>query len=184
MGFHSGDLLVTDAPEVFGGAASDRVAVSAVVGPDADNDGFVDGTEDKCPQLAAFQAACPQIGLEIFPVVEKSSVTLVVIADHEAPVAVSASGVTPKAPKKKKKQQKKRASSSATVAIPGGTQTVVPDRLFQYKLPFPSKLKSALKALPAKKSVSLTITATATNTVGQQTTKTTTVKVKGQAKSK
>jgi hypothetical protein len=167
---------------MFGGSSGTRVAVSAVVAPDADNDGFVDGTEDKCPQLAAFQAPCPQIGLEVFPVAEKSSVTLIVIADHEAPVTVSASAVLPKAPKKKK--QKKRASSSAAVAIQGGTQTVVPNRLFQYKLPFPSKLKSELKALPAKKSVSLTITATATNTVGQQTTKTTTVKIKGQAKPK
>jgi hypothetical protein len=182
MGFHSGDFLVTDAPELFPGNEKVRVAVSAVVEPDADNDGFGDETQDKCPQLAAFQAACPQVGLEIFPVAEKSSVTLVVIADHEAPVVVSATAVTPKAPKKKK--QKKRASSSATVAIQGGTQTVVPNRLFQYKLPFPSKLKSELKALPAKKSVSLTITATATNAVGQQTTKTTTVKVKGQAKPK
>ncbi|HEY7256779.1 MAG TPA: hypothetical protein VH476_08855 [Solirubrobacterales bacterium] len=182
MGFHSGDLLVTDAPEMFGPAMADRVAVSAVVEPDVDGDGFGDETQDKCPQSAAFQAACPQIALEVFPVVEKSSVTLIVISDHEAPVAVSANAVIPKAAKAKKK--KKRAASSATVTIDGGSQTVVPNHLSQYKLKFPSKLKSALKSLPAKKSMTLTITATATNLVGQTATKATTVKLKGQAKPK
>jgi hypothetical protein len=180
MGFHSGNLISTDAPEVFGPAPSARVAVSAVVEPDADGDGFGDETQDKCPQSAAFQAACPQIALELFAVAEKSSVTLIVVADHEAPVTVAASAVTPKPPKPKKK----RASSSAKVTIDGGTQTVVPGRLFQYKLKFPSKLKSQLKALPAKKSVKLTITATATNLVGQRASRTTTVKLKGQAKPK
>lgn len=178
MGFHSGNLISTDAPEVFGLAPSARVAVAVAVEPDVDGDGFGDETQDQCPQSAAFQAACPQIALDLYPVVGKSSVTMIVIADHEAPVAVSATAVTGKAPKKK------RASSSAKVTIDGGTQTVVPGRLFQYKLKFPSKLKSQLKALPAKKSVKLTITATATNLVGQRASRTTTVKLKGQVGSK
>ncbi len=50
MGFHSGNLISTDAPEVFGPAKADRVAVSAVVEPDLDGDGFGDETQDKCPQ--------------------------------------------------------------------------------------------------------------------------------------
>ena len=178
MGIHGGDFLVTDAPEIFNPALGVRVAVSAVVEPDADGDGFGDETQDKCPQSAAFQTACPRIGLDLYPVAEKGSVTVIAVADHEAPVTVSASAVTGKAPKKK------RASSSAKVAIEGGTQNVGPGRLSQFKLKFPSKLKSDLKALPAKKSVTLTITAIARNLVGQTTTTTTTVKLKGQAKSK
>ena len=181
MGFHPGDFLVTDAPEMFNGAASDRVAVSAVVEPDVDVDGFGDETQDKCPQSAAFQAACPQISLDVYPVVEKSSVTLIAVADHEAPVTVSATVTTPKGPKAKKK---KRASSSEKLTINGGTQIVVPNRLAKFKLPFPSKLKSELKALRTKKSATMTITATATNLVGQTSTSTTTVKLKGQAKPK
>jgi hypothetical protein len=178
MGIHGGDLLVTDAPEEFFLQENFRVAVSAVVEPDLDGDGFGDETQDKCPQSAAFQAACPQIGLDLFAVAERGSATLIVTADHEAPVTVTATAPTGKAAKKK------RASSSAKVTIQGGTQTVVPGRLFQFKLKFPSKLKSELKALPAKKSVKLAISATAKNLVGQTTTTTTTVKLKGQAKSK
>jgi hypothetical protein len=180
LGVHPNDLIPTDAPEVFNPVSKDRVAVSAVVEPDVDGDGFGDETQDKCPQSAAFQTACPQISLDIYPVVEKSSVTLIVVADHEAPVTVSASAVIPKTSKK----MKKRATSSATVAIKGGTQTTGPARLTQFKLPFPAKLKSDLKALSAKKSALLTIDATATNLVGQTTTRTTTVRLKGQAKPK
>jgi hypothetical protein len=180
MGYHGGDLIPTDAPEEILPAPNFRAAVSAVVEPDADHDGFGDETQDKCPQSAAFQAPCPQIALDLYPVVEKTSVTLIVVADHEAPVTVSASAVTPKAPKAKKK----RASSSGKVAINGGTQTVGPGRLSQFKLKFPSKLKSPLKSLPVKKSVKLTITATATNLVGQTSTRSITVKLKGQAKPK
>ena len=178
LGYSGGDFLVTDAPREILPAPRDRVAVSAVVESDADADGFGDETQDQCPQSAAFQTECPQIGLDLYPVAEKSSVTLIVIADHEAPVAVSASAVTGKAPKKM------RASSSAKVTIAAGTQTVVPGRLFEYKLKFPSKLKSELKALPKKKSVKLTITATATNLVGQKATATSTMKLKGQARPK
>ena len=67
-----------------------RVAVSAIVEPDVDGDGFGDETQDKCPQSAAFQAECPLISLDQFAVVGRSSITLLVIADHEAPVTVTA----------------------------------------------------------------------------------------------
>jgi hypothetical protein len=36
-----------------------RLLISAVIEPDADNDGFGDETQDKCPASAATQGACP-----------------------------------------------------------------------------------------------------------------------------
>ena len=133
MGSHSGDLLVTDGPVVFQQVVGNyRVPVSAVVEPDVDGDGYGDETQDGCPQSAASRAECPQIALDVFPVVGKSSVTLIVIADHPAPVTVTGTAPTIGRAIKRK------------LTIRGGTQTVVPDRLFRFKLRFPSKLKSAL----------------------------------------
>ena len=141
MGSHSGDLLVTDEPVVFQQVVGNfRVPVSAVVEPDVDGDGYGDETQDRCPQSAASRAECPQIALDLFPVVGRSSVTLIVIADHPAPVTVTAT-----APTSGKAAEKNRASSSARLTIRGGTQIVVPDRLFRFKLRFPAKLKSVLR---------------------------------------
>jgi hypothetical protein len=36
-----------------------QLDISAILEPDADNDGFGDETQDQCPTLAAFQDACP-----------------------------------------------------------------------------------------------------------------------------
>ena len=178
MGSHSGDLLVTDGPVVFQQVVGNsRVPVSAVVEPDGDGDGYGDETQDGCPQSAASRAECPQIALDVFPVVGKSSVTLIVIADHPAPVTVTGT-----APRIGRAAKRKRASSSAKLTIRGGTQTVVPDRLFRFKLRFPSKLKSALRGLPAKRSVKLTVTATATNLVGNTTSRVSVVKLRGQGR--
>ncbi len=59
---------------------------------------------------------------------------------------------------------------------------MLPGKLTQFQLEFPAQLKSELRALPRAKSVSLTIVASSTNEAGQTFAKTTTVKLKGQAK--
>jgi hypothetical protein len=161
----------TDAPAVFGEFNSIRVAVSAVVEPDADGDGFGDETQDKCPQSAAFQVECPLISLDQFPVVGKSSITLLVIADHEAPVTVTASAKTGKGSKRR---------TLKGVTLKGGTQTVKPNQLAKFKLKFTSALKAQLRGLPHGKSLKLAVTSSAANLVGQVSKKATTVKLKGQ----
>ncbi len=40
---------------IFGPAAGIQVAVSAIIEPDADGDGFGDETQDRCPQSASYQ---------------------------------------------------------------------------------------------------------------------------------
>ena len=153
-----------------------RVAVSAIVEPDADGDGYGDETQDKCPQSAAFQAECPLISLDQFAVVGRSSITLLVIADHEAPVTVSATiSATIKTGKSSKRHVLK-----GGLTLKGGTQTVKPNQLAKFKLPFSAKLRSTLRALPHARSLKLTVTSSATNLVGQVSKKTTTVKLKGQ----
>jgi hypothetical protein len=169
MGSNRGDLLATDAPVVFQQTPGNyRVPVSAVVEPDVDGDGYGDETQDACPQSAASRAQCPRIVLDVFPAVGKGAVTVIVIADHPAPVTVTATAPAIGRAAKRK------------LTIRGGTQSVVPDQLFRFKLRFPSKLRSALRKLPAKRSLRLTVTATATNPVGQTTSRISVVKLRGQ----
>jgi hypothetical protein len=170
---HPGNLTPTDAADVFNEDPDFRLPVAATVEPDVDGDGFGDETQDKCPQSAQFQAECPQIGLEQFAVAAKGSVTDAVIADHEAPVTVTAKAKLPSG------GGKHHARASVAVALEGGTQTVVPGKLSKFKLKFTKPLKSALAGLPKGKSVKLTITASATNLVGQTSSSTTTLKLKG-----
>ncbi len=171
-GFFPGDLLSTDAANPFGENAQLRVPVSAIVEPDVDGDGFGDETQDKCPQSAAFQTECPPIGLEDLAVPGKGSLTLLVIADHEAPVTVTAATVVGK-------RSKRRPLRGAALTLKGGTQTVKPNQFAKFKLKFPAALRAQLRGLPHGKSLKLTVTASATNLVGQVFKKTTTVSLKG-----
>jgi hypothetical protein len=172
MGHFGGNLQSIEAPMVFGEFKSARVAVSAIVEPDADVDGYGDETQDKCPQSAALQSECPQITLDEFAIVGRDAITVLVIADHEAPVTVTATS-------KAGKSSKRHALKGGGVTLKGTTQTVSPNRLFKFKLKFNSKLKSQLAALPRGKSLKLAVTASAKNLLGQISTRTTAVKLKG-----
>jgi hypothetical protein len=154
-----------------------QLALAAVIEPDADKDGFGDETQDKCPQLATVQAVpCPLILLDAIPLAKRGSVTVLVTTNNSTSVTVSgAVKVAGKA--------KKTASSSALLKLKGVTAAVNPGSIASISLAFPAKLKSALKALPPKRSLSLTVTASATNPAGQVSTDTATVKLKGQARS-
>jgi hypothetical protein len=160
--------------------AGSQVAVSAVVEPDADGDGFGDETQDKCPLSAATQAPCPLVGLDAVPIVKKTSVLLLVASSDEAPVTVS--GTVKVAKKSKKAKKKKRAHSSALLKLSGGTHTVKPGEIGRFTVKFPGKLKAQLAGLSRKQSLKLKLKESATNIAGQVTNTATTVKLKGQAR--
>jgi hypothetical protein len=147
-----------------------RAPVSATIEPDADNDGYGDETQDKCPQSAAFQSACPVI-LDAFALPKKSSVIVIVNTDSTAPVTVSASVKLPKAAKK--------ATASAVAKLKKVTHTVTPGKLGRFSLKYPASLKQALADLPKGQKLKLKITASATNADGQVSKDKTTVKLKG-----
>ncbi len=176
MGVVSGDPAIGSI-NAFTANPGFQVAISAIVEPDADGDGYGDETQDKCPQLATVQAVpCPLIVLDAIPVARKGSVTVLVTTNNSTSVTVSgAVKVAGKA--------KKTASSSALLKLKDVTAVVNPGSIASISLAFPAKLKSALKALPPKRSLSLTVTASATNPAGQVSIDTATVKLKGQARS-
>jgi hypothetical protein len=134
------------------------VPVSAVLEPDADNDGFGDETQDKCPQAASTQAECPVIVLDSFPLAKKSSIVVLVAASESGSVSVSGSAKLPKASK---------ASVSAKAKLKKVTKKVTAGKIARFTLKFPGNLKAALKSLPRGKKITVNLQATATNVAGQ-----------------
>jgi hypothetical protein len=144
-----------------------RVPVSAIVEPDADNDGFGDETQDQCPQNAAVQTPCPVAALSVSSVVRKGFARILVTSSVQVPVTVAG---------------KVKLGKGKTAKLSGNTQVVVPGTIAKFTLIFPAGLKSKLKELSRKRSLRLILTATASNIVGAPTVKTLKAKVKGQKK--
>lgn len=143
-------------------------AISGVVEPDADNDGYGDETQDQCPQSAALQTPCPAVTLSVSSVVRKGFARVLVTSNAQATVTV---GGTVKLGKGKEAR------------LSGGTQIVSPGTIAKFTLIFPAKLKAKLKALSRKRTLPLVLTATAPNVVGSPTTDSVKAKARGQKKS-
>jgi hypothetical protein len=145
-----------------------QIPLVVFVEPDADNDGYGDETQDLCPISAAIQAvACPPVVLSTATQVKKGSVTVIVTSSATAPVTVK--GVA-KLGKRKK------------ITINGGTQSLLPNTLNKFQLFFPKGLRSKLKELSPKRSLTLEVTVSGTSVTGAVTTQTQKVKLRGQAK--
>jgi hypothetical protein len=149
--------------------AEARFPVAAVIEPDADNDGYGDETQDKCPQVASVQAPCPVVTLSTTSAAKKGLASILITASSQATVTVAGSV---------------NLGKGKTAKLNGGTQVVAPGTIAKFTLVFPQKLKAKLKELPAKRSLTLAVTATAPNLVGPATTSSLKVKLKGQAKPK
>jgi hypothetical protein len=160
-------LMTVGSTKPFEQAKEIQVPVVAKIEPDVDGDGYGDETQDKCPQSAAYQTACPVVTINSKPIAGKKAVTLYVSTSLAAPVGVTA---IVKLGKGKK------------ATLTAASQTVAPGALAPFKLTFTKQVTKALKELPTKKSLLLSITASATNVTGAPSTTTSTIKLPGQAK--
>jgi hypothetical protein len=143
--------------------ADGRVAVSALVEPDADHDGFGDETQDRCPQSAAVQVACPPLSVDaVAEPPSRGSVVVLVTTTAEAPIAVS--------------------GATAGFELTGPQKPVSTGVIAAFTLPFPVRLKSRLAKLPKARSLSLRVTAEGRNLAGVAAADTLTVKLRGRAK--
>jgi hypothetical protein len=157
-------------------AAGLVAAISAIVEPDADNDGYGDETQVKFPRSAAVQAtACPLITLSGIGKPKKGSAQILVSASSQASVTVFG---TVKVPKKGKK------GKAREIIMQGGVQNVSPGAIASFSLVFPPTLANALVALPPSKSLPLAVTITTTDLAGQPSSTQLTLKLKGQKKGK
>jgi hypothetical protein len=157
MGIFTPDVPV-GSTQTFGPVVGYQVPVSAIVEPDADNDGYGDETQDKCPQSATTQEECPVIVLDSFPLARKSSIVVLVVASEPGAVTVSGTAKYPNV---------KKAKSSAKASLRKVKKNVTPGKIARFTLRFPGKLKSALKGLPRGKKVTVSLQATAANVAGQ-----------------
>jgi hypothetical protein len=149
-----------------------RIPSVAVIEPDADGDGFGDETQDKCPQSAAVQVACPVLILDaVAPAAGKGSVSVLVAVSTESPIAVTGTVKLPGGSKK--------ARVSAQAKLKAAPKTVTPGKIATFKLKFSKSLKSALAALPKRKSLKLKVKAQGTSVAGAVSTDSLTVKLKG-----
>lgn len=142
-----------------------RLPVTATVEPDVDHDGYGDETQDKCPQSAATQLACPTITLDSLSLTGRNKATVYVTASTETPVSVTGTV---------------KLAKGKTAQLSGGTQTVAPGKLVAFTLKFSKPIVKQLKEMPKSKKLTLSVTASATNVAGQVSTDTTTAKLKGQ----
>jgi hypothetical protein len=148
----------TYAPQAYSG-----LPVKATVEPDIDLDGYGDVTQDFCPQSASFQTACPVIKIDSRA--SASGRSIKVTATTSSTANVSVTGIA-KAGRKK-------------IKLTGGSKTVQPGALTDFKVKLPKALKAALAKLPPSKKITVTLTASATDLVGRVTTDVTKVKLPG-----
>jgi hypothetical protein len=160
-----GGVIETKA-EPFSGS---QLPVVAKIEPDVDGDGYGDETQDKCPQSAAYQGACPVVKLGVVPTVKSKAVILHVSASLSAKVTVAATVPLGKGKK-------------VRLSAPG--QTIKPGTLPSFRLALPPSVTKALDALSTKKALRMKITARAPNLTGRPSKATATVALKGLAKPK
>jgi hypothetical protein len=145
------------------------VPAVAVIEPDADNDGYGDETQDKCPQNASTQSPCPVITLSASAVAKKNLATVLLTSSSQATVTVVGTA---------------KLGKGKSANLNGGTQIVAPGTIAKFTLLFSKALKAKLKQLSRKRFLFLNLTATAPNVVGSPTATSLKVKLKGQAKPK
>jgi hypothetical protein len=120
-----------------------RNAIWAQLEADADGDGYGDDTQDKCPQSAAFQNACPV--LAISQQLSASSKQIKVLATASVNTSLTATATT-------------KISSKKTVTFKSKASAFSAGQLKTVKLSLPSSVKSALAALKKSKKLKVTVT--------------------------
>jgi hypothetical protein len=185
MGTFTGDALV-GSTHTYTAGPGDQVAISAVVEPDTDGDGYGDETQDKCPQVAALQTACPAITLDAFPIVLKRSILVLVSASSSSSVHVFGQVSWKLKAKGSARSSKAKPGSGAPattgliVGLTGGTQTVNPGEVAHFNVKLPKSVKRRLSRTPPSKSLKARLTASTIDLAGRVSTRVLTVRLPGQ----
>ena len=156
-----------------------QAAVSAIVEPDRDKDGYGDETQDRCPTSAAYQGDCPVVTLTANGKARKRSILVRVSASAEASVAVFGQVGWNFQPKRKPKPGKGK-TVRLIVALSGGTKTVPPGATTRFTIPLPKTVLRRLGRLEPTESLKAKITVLATHPAGATSSRRLTVKLRGQ----
>lgn len=147
---------------------SSKLALFADIEADGDHDGFGDETQDKCPQLAAYQTTCPAPLLGATVIASGNSVTTWLTTDLATTAQASASVKLPAS----------RTAKAKTLTFAASPVSTSPGALTKVTLRYPSSLKRALAKLSARKSLKLNVQIVADGIL-LDTTKKFTVKLRG-----
>ena len=183
LGYVERDLSLETTAE-FSEISNAVLAVSAVIEPDRDGDGYGDETQDKCPQSAAYQGPCPTITLSSFPIVLKRSVLVLVGASESSSVQVFGQvGWRPRhkggALASKTPKPAGHLNKGVIVGLSGGTTTVKPGEVTPYNVKLPKSVLRHLSQISPKQVVKGTITALTTDLAGQTVEHTITIRLHG-----
>jgi hypothetical protein len=124
-----------------------RLALNAVLEPDADGDGYGDESQDQCPQSAARQSACPVVKLQKFIILGEKSLSVAVTSTDATKVTLAGSV---KIGKKK-------------VKLGPISKALVIGDLGILKLKYPSALKRAIQQSPRSTRFKLKLSLNATS---------------------
>jgi hypothetical protein len=125
-----------------------RVGVWGIVEPDVDGDGFGDDTQDKCPQSAAFQNACPVLAINQQLAAVKGAISGTATASVDSLLTARASVKVPKLGSKK----------AATVTFSSKPTAFKAGQFTKFKLRLPARVKSALAGMKKSKKLKVTVT--------------------------
>ncbi len=139
---YPGDSFMPNAMPQF------RVGVWGIVEPDVDGDGFGDDTQDKCPQSAAFQNACPVLAISQSLAAIKGAISITGTASIASSLTATAVVKVPKLGKKK----------AATVTFSSPPTAFAAGQLKKLKLKLPSRVKNALAGTKKSKKLKITVT--------------------------
>lgn len=181
VGGLSGDAAVGSTNE-FGPAAGIQVAVSAIIEPDADGDGFGDETQDRCPQSASYQGECPppipRVDLQVKAKVRKRAILLRVTPTGQAtvdPYGQVGWGFKPNPKLKTAGAKPKR----LIVGLSGHKKEVFPGTTTKFRIGLPRLVRERLAKLTPRESVRAKLTLRATNLAGVSKNTRLRVKLKG-----
>jgi hypothetical protein len=164
-----------------------QIPVSVVIERDADHDGYGDETQDNCPQNPAAHSECPLAAPAVVPVAETPAAkapappapltieALPQVRERSANVLVTASVKSSVVASGTVKLGKGKQAASRTA-----TKIVDPGRMTPFTLKFPAAIRSKLKELSPKQSLTLKILVKATDSLGRPAQSRLKVKLPGQ----
>jgi hypothetical protein len=141
-----------------------QVPILARIEPDVDGDGYGDETQDKCPQSAAYQSACPTVQVSYLSTSGEKAVVVYVTSSLVAPVSVTGTV---------------KLGKGKTTTLTATPVTVTPGTIARFQLKFPKSMLKTLKALSTRRYLAMSISASATNVAGTVSTASSSLKLHG-----
>jgi hypothetical protein len=151
-----------------------RVALSAIVEPDRDRDGYGDETQDGCPKGRHYHGDCPRVRLHAFAKAKLRSILLLVTASSRASVHVYGQvgwGLKP--------ADQGGKLSRRIVGLSGGARGIGTGATTRFKIPLPRAVLRRLDTLTPSEFLTAKITASSTDLAGRRKNTRLSVKLSG-----